>query len=365
VKTTHEVHFGDSRRELAGLDAGSVGLAVTSPPYPMIEMWDEVFARWNPGIGEALERRDGAAAFDLMHDELAQVWAEVYRVLVDGGIACINVGDATRTLGGNFQLHANHARIVNDCLRLGFVMLPAILWRKQTNAPNKFMGSGMLPPGAYVTLEHEYVLIFRKGRKREFRNAEQKRNRAESAFFWEERNIWFSDVWDFKGSRQQLNGRSGRDRSAAFPFELAYRLVNMFSVKQDVVLDPFLGTGTTMLAALAAGRNSVGVELDAGFGPDISDKLTGNVDDLNRLIAGRLESHMKFVSARRQTNGELKHMNKSHGVPVVTRQETQLHLRLIESVSRQKENLFEATYYAKAAPMVGQLDLGVGCEVGR
>ena len=79
--------------------------------------------------------------------------------------------------------------------RLGFQSIPLILWRKQTNAPNKFMGSGMLPAGAYVTLEHEYILVLRKGSKREFKKAEEKRNRHESAIFWEERNIWYSDIW--------------------------------------------------------------------------------------------------------------------------------------------------------------------------
>ncbi len=82
------------------------------------------------------------------------------------------------------------------------------------------MGSGMLPAGAYVTLEHEYVLIFRKGGKRTFPSQNQAERRRRSAFFWEERNRWFSDVWDFKGERQRLNGSDIDRRSAAFPFEL-------------------------------------------------------------------------------------------------------------------------------------------------
>ena len=85
----------------------------------------------------------------------------------NGGIACINIGDATRTLNDVFCLYQNHTRIASSMLRIGFLSLPCILWRKQTNAPNKFMGSGMMPPGAYVTLEHEYVLILRKGNKKE------------------------------------------------------------------------------------------------------------------------------------------------------------------------------------------------------
>ena len=138
------------------------------------------------------------------------------------------------------------------------------------------MGSGMLPAGAYVTLEHEYILILRKGGKREFKKESDKQNRRESALFWEERNLWFSDIWfDIKGTpqtlgAQNLGDKTARKRSGAYPFELAHRLINMYSVKGDRVLDPFLGTGTTMAAAMAAGRNSVGYEMDASLGPAIS-----------------------------------------------------------------------------------------------
>ena len=132
------------------------------------------------------------------------------------------------------------------------------------------MGSGMLPAGAYVTLEHEYILILRKGSKREFKLDAQKQNRRESAFFWEERNAWFSDVWmDLKGTSQNLGNRTARLRSAAFPFDLPYRLLNMFSVKGDTVVDPFLGIGTTMWAAMAAGRNCIGYEIEARLRDEI------------------------------------------------------------------------------------------------
>ena len=104
----------------------------------------------------------------------------------------------------------------------------------------------MYPGGAYVTLEHEYILILRKNGKRKFTTQPEKQNRRESAYFWEERNIWFSDIWDLKGIRQDIQQKDIRTRSAAFPFELAYRLINMYSVFGDTILDPFLGTGTTI-----------------------------------------------------------------------------------------------------------------------
>lgn len=156
------------------LPAESVDLIVTSPPYPMIEMWDEIFSDLNPLISEALNKLAGMQAYALMHQELDSVWDEVYRVLKEGRFVCINIGDATRTINGDFQLYTNHSRINNYLQQLGFSSLPAILWRKQANAPNKFMGSGMLPAGAYVTLEHEYILIARKGSKREFNKADEK-----------------------------------------------------------------------------------------------------------------------------------------------------------------------------------------------
>jgi DNA modification methylase len=103
-------------------------------------------------------------------------------------------------------------------LKLGFTNLPNILWRKQTNAPNKFMGSGMMPPGAYVTLEHEHILIFRNGGKRQFNSQKEKTNRRQSAFFWEERNQWFSDVWmDLKGARQKIADKQAAKTQRRLP----------------------------------------------------------------------------------------------------------------------------------------------------
>src|SRR3989344_4888301 len=265
METNHKILFQNSNN-LSQIKDNSIALMITSPPYPMIEMWDGMFSEQNPEIKEVLNKKDGSTAFELMNKELDKVWDEVYRVLIPGGIACINIGDATRTIGGNFQLFSNSTRIMNHCLKVGFSALPKILWKKTTNAPNKFMGSGMLPPGAYVTLEHEHILILRKGAKKSFTTVEEKRNRQESSFFWEERNEWFSDVWlSLKGTKQRMDSSEVRERSGAYPFELAYRLINMFSVKGDTVLDPFAGTGTTMLVAMASARNSIGVEIDPNF----------------------------------------------------------------------------------------------------
>jgi len=233
-------------------------------------------------------------------------------------------------------------------LQTGFQVLPAILWRKQTNAPNKFMGSGRMPPGAYVTLEHEYILVLRKGRKREFVKTADKENRRESAFFWEERNIWFSDVWmDLKGTRQNLFDKKMRLRSAAFPFELAYRLVNMLSVKGDRVLDPFLGMWTTMFAAMAACRNSTGYELDPGFKDAILAKIDRVTGFSNDRIRDRIENHVAFVEERFQIKGKFKYLNRHYRFPVITNQETQLLFNQLISAKAEADNVFTVDYANK------------------
>ena len=326
MKTTHTLHTGDARQMDAVPDA-SVALVVTSPPYPMIEMWDAVFEEINPAVETALTTGDGWTAFEAMHVVLDTVWAECARVLLPGSFLCINVGDATRTINGHFALYPNHSRIVQAALRLGLTPLPDVLWRKPTNAPNKFMGSGMLPAGAYVTYEHEYILVFRKGGKRTFARAEDKLQRAQSAYFWEERNRWFSDIWaDVRGAGQWLAAPDLRARSAAFPLEIPYRLVQMYSVYGDTVLDPFVGTGTTMSAAMASGRSSIGYDCDAGFASVVQTTLKAAVLAGQVRCRTRLVEHQMFVAGRLREGKTIKHVSEHYGFPVMTQQERQIEL---------------------------------------
>jgi modification methylase len=343
MKTTHKIIFGNANN-MKSIEDNSIDLMVTSPPYPMIEMWDDVFSEQNPTIGKALKKENGKIAFELMHRELDKVWKEVYRVLKDGGFACINIGDATRTVGGEFKLYPSHARITHACLKLGFSSLPEILWRKQTNAPNKFMGSGMLPAGAYVTLEHEFILVFRKGDKRKIKTEEDKKRRHQSAFFWEERNVWFSDVWDdMKGTKQNKMNKEIRERSGAYPFELPYRIINMFSLREDTVLDPFLGTGTTTLAAMATGRNSIGIEIEKKFKEDLFARFENIVDFSKKLIEKRLLNHLLFVAERIKAKGKLGYENATYGFPVMTSQETEILFDEPSKLIRKKDE-FEVQY---------------------
>ena len=98
----------------------TIDLIVTSPPYPMIEMWDNFFTEQNQEIEKAIKSNNVGLAYELMHKELDQIWDECYRILKQGGIACINIGDATRTINNNFALYPNHARILSHMLKTGF-----------------------------------------------------------------------------------------------------------------------------------------------------------------------------------------------------------------------------------------------------
>ena len=325
METSHQIVTGDAR-SLTAVEDDSVELVVTSPPYPMIEMWDELFAELDSRIATDLEAGDGEAAFERMHAALDSVWQEVERVLVDGGIACVNVGDATRSIGDRFRVFRNHDRISDAFEELGFDPLPEILWRKPTNSGTKFMGSGMVPPNAYVTLEHEYVLVFRNGEEsREFEPRAQRR--YDAAYFWEERNRWFSDVWtDIRGTLQTIDGDRTdsdglRERSGAFPVEFPYRLINMYSVYGDTVLDPFWGTGTTSLAAMLAARNSIGYELNEDFRAVFDERIEGLPERSRDVIDSRLRTHCEFVRQRRANGESFEYEAERYGFPVRTKQE--------------------------------------------
>lgn len=326
MKTLHKIIFKNST-DMSYIDSETVDLVITSPPYPMIEMWDSLFSTFNEEIKQSLEDEDGKRAFSLMHVELDKIWKESSRVLKVGGMACINIGDATRKINKNFQLFPNHVKITNFFQEEGFISLPCILWRKPTNSPTKFLGSGMLPPNAYITLEHEYILLFRKGnKKREI--APKSESRYESAYFWEERNNWFSDMWtDIKGTSQIINKNNKennddlRERSAAFPLELPYRLLNMFSIYNDTILDPFWGTGTSSLAAIISGRNSIGYELNSHF-KDIFQQNLRNIGEISDTINNRrIQDHIEFTKEYKRRGKEFKYKSINYNFPVMTKQE--------------------------------------------
>lgn len=269
----------------------SAHLMITSPPYPMIKMWDGQFKRSDPRIHqlwsemetETDEReKEGLAKriYNLMHENLALVWEAVYKKLVDGGIACINIGDATRTINGLFRLFPNHSKIIEACEKIGFISLPFIVWRKPTTKPKykgkgAFLGSGMLPPNAYIGLDAEFILIFRKGELRKFEP--HHKLRYASKYSKQERNEWFTQVWEgIAGTRQTIT--SVERRAAAFPEEIPRRLIKMFSIFEDIIIDPFIGTGTTTRVAIELGRSSIGYEIDTAFCEAIKAKTGDEVE---------------------------------------------------------------------------------------
>lgn len=233
--------YNHSSESMSEVKDKSVHLIVTSPPYPMIAKWDDVF---------------GVVNFTDQHDLLYTVWVECERVLVDGGIACINMGDATRSIDKEFCCYPNFACMtMMFYTELGFTPLVPIIWRKISNRPNAFLGSGMLPPNGYIAQDCEYIGIYRKGNKRSFKPHDLQRYASE--FSKEERDVWFQQVW-------QIPGAMGAKATSAFPKEVPSRLIQMFSCIDETVLDPFSGTGTTSKVCEELERKFIGYEVTGG-----------------------------------------------------------------------------------------------------
>ena len=250
VSSDHRIFRGDAR-DLAGLAERSIHLVVTSPPY-----W--TLKEYNEG-----EHQLGAVEdYEQFVAELGRVWSECHRVLVPGGRLVIIVGDVclSRRQHGRHVVVPLHASIQESCRKLGFDNLAPIIWHKIANA-NFEMGSagGFLgkpyEPNAVIKNDIEFILMQRKpGGYRSPSPAA----RALSVISATEHREWFRQIWTIPGA-------STRNHPAPYPLELATRLVRMFSFVGDTVLDPFLGTGTTSVAAARTGRHSVGVEVDAEY----------------------------------------------------------------------------------------------------
>ncbi len=296
MQTEHTIINANSQQMPEITDA-SIHLMITSPPYPMIKMWDNQFATINPQIATLWQKLETdrkeetvTQIYNTMHETLAKTWRETYRVLVDGGIACINIGDATRTLNGKFQLFPNHSRIIEHCKKAGFITLPYILWKKPTTKPKykgkgAFLGSGFLPPNAYITLDCEFILLFRKGKLRKFPPNDP--GRYASAYTKQQRDEWFTQIWNIKGTRQTTS--QIERRIASYPEEIVDRLIRMFSIKSDTILDPFLGSGTTVKLAISNERNSIGYETDESLLPLIKKKISTARTKYKLLITRRTD----------------------------------------------------------------------------
>ncbi len=246
-ETHHRLVQGDAR-DLSFLSDESVHLVATSPPY-----WTLKEYRRHP------QQMGHIADYEQFIDELSKVWRECYRVLVPGGRLVCVVGDVclSRREHGRHVVVPLHADIAVSCRRIGFDNLNPIIWHKIANANyevkngTKFLGKPY-EPNAIIKNDIEFILMQRKPGGYRKPTDEQRRM---SMIDKQEYEKWFQQFWNIPGA-------STREHPAPFPLELAYRLVRMFSFVGDTVLDPFCGTGTTMLAAIKTDRYSVGVEID-------------------------------------------------------------------------------------------------------
>ena len=251
--TEHTLAAGDARH-LDWIPDRSVHLVVTSPPYFNLKKYND-----HPDqLGDIDD-------YEKFHDELDQVWRHCFRVLVPGGRLVVNVGDvcvARRENGGRHHVFPLHADIAVRARRIGFDYLTPILWNKIANAKFEAEGNGggflgkPYEPNGIIKNDVEYILMLRKHGKYRSPTEDQ---RASSRLTKDEQSAWFRPIWT------DLTGASTREHPAPYPVELAYRLVRMFSFTGDTVLDPFVGTGSTMLAAMKCHRNSIGNELDPAY----------------------------------------------------------------------------------------------------
>lgn len=266
MKTTeHRLINGDAR-DLSFLADESVHLVVTSPPYWNLKRYND-----NP------DQLGHVESYETFLSELEKVWRHIYRILVPGGRLVCVVGDvcvARRNFGRHlvFPLHAD---ICVVCRRIGFDNLNPIVWHKIANASyevsngSKFLGKPY-EPNAIIKNDMEFILMQRKpGGYRKPTDAQ----RRESKISKEEFDRWFQQIWN-------ITGASTKHHPAPFPLELALRLVRMFSFAGDTVLDPFAGSGTTMVAAMKAGRNSIGIEIDPEYCKMAARHLKAEATDL-------------------------------------------------------------------------------------
>jgi site-specific DNA-methyltransferase (adenine-specific) len=264
-----QLRLGDAR-DLSWLGDDSVHLVVTSPPY-----W--TLKRYNDREGQL----GHVADYERFLDELDRVWRHAYRGLVPGGRLVCVVGDVclSRREHGRHVVMPLHADITVRCRKIGFDNLNPIIWQKIANAQfevdngSKFLGKPY-EPNAIVKNDIEFILMQRKpGGYRKPTERQRRLSMIEKDRF----DAWFRQTWT-------LPGASTRQHPAPFPLDLADRLVRMFSFVGDTVLDPFVGTGTTLEAAASAGRNAIGVEIDPAYAAFAKKRLASLGDLFGRPI---------------------------------------------------------------------------------
>jgi len=254
---------GDARR-MPELDDDSVHLVVTSPPYWQLKDYGR---EGQIGFHQDLEH---------YHDALGEVWSECARVLHPGCRLCINIGDqfARKEIYGRYKVVPLHAEIIRRAEELRLDFMGSVIWQKVTTCNSSgggaLMGSYPHPRNGVVKLDYEHVLLFKKPGKAPAVSAATKESARMGLEEWK---TWFNGHWQFPGAR-------GRSHLAPFPVELPRRLIRMFSFPGERVLDPFVGSGTTLVAAAELDREGIGVEIDEDAVPIIRERLAGGDGDL-------------------------------------------------------------------------------------
>ncbi|MDP2951587.1 MAG: DNA methyltransferase [bacterium] len=268
MQTNHKVIIGDSRN-MAELKNNSVHLVVTSPPY------------WQLKDYGSLDQIGFNDSYENYINNLNLVWKECFRVLNDGCRLCINIGDqfARSVYYGRYKIVPIRTEIIKFCEIIGFDYMGAIIWQKATTMNTTggatIMGSFPYPRNGIIKLDYEFILIFKKLGVSPFVSKEIK---EESRMSKDEWNQYFNGHWNFNGVKQDKH-------LAMFPEELPKRLIKMFSFVGDNVLDPFLGSGTTTVAAKNLNRNSTGYEINNNYLPTIKEKIGATKDNLFKNVA--------------------------------------------------------------------------------
>jgi len=274
VKTHHLIVNGDSRKMSVIADS-SVHLVITSPPYWQLKDY---------GNGNQIGFND---SYEEYINNLNLVWKECHRVLHEGCRLCINIGDqfARAVYYGRYKIIPIRTEIIKFCETIGFDYMGAIIWQKVTTCNTTggatIMGSFPYPRNGIIKLDYEFILIFKK-----YGTAPpvSKEVKERSKLSIEEWNQYFAGHWNFAGEKQDQH-------LAMFPEELPKRLIKMFSFVGDTVLDPFLGSGTSSLAARNFGRNSIGYEINENFLSAIKEKVGIKQGDLFQDIEFEIEKH--------------------------------------------------------------------------
>ncbi|HUG66298.1 MAG TPA: site-specific DNA-methyltransferase [Pirellulaceae bacterium] len=267
VPTRHDLRLGDSRA--IELEPNSVHLVLTSPPY-----W--TLKEYRDSEGQLGHVED----YDEFLRELDKVWERCFAAIVPGGRLICVVGDvclSRRKNNGRHTVVPLHASIQEHCRRIGYDNLAPIIWHKIANAVYEVDngGGGFLgkpyEPNAVIKNDIEFILMQRKpGGYRSPSVA----TRVLSVIPEAQHREWFQQIW------HGVTGASTKNHPAPYPVELAERLIRMFSFVGDTVLDPFMGTASTNIAASRCGRNSIGVELDPSYYEDAKKRLKDITCDL-------------------------------------------------------------------------------------